>query len=142
LGAQCTAADGCHLETRHRVVREPRARRKRPHDTPEGRVRRIAYLERIDRRCFANSGKCVNNAATREFTVRHVDPSRGQPTGEPYKVKTCTRHTVLVAASPSRYQVLEGRELPTAEGQGNRNPRYGETGTIHHATPRTPRPEQ
>jgi hypothetical protein len=97
---------------------QPGRRERSMYQSPEAMRRRIAYLDRIDRRCIANSGTCVINAATFEFTVRDVDPETREPTGEPYTVKTCTRHVVTVDKATGRYHVLDKRRLPPAQGQG------------------------
>ncbi len=97
--------------------REPKPRRHRKmFESPEATARRIAYLERIDRRCIANNGGCLINAATMEFTVQDVNPA-GEPVGETYTVKTCTRHAVTVDKAISRFKVHSSRRLPPAEGR-------------------------
>ncbi len=85
---------------------------------PDKLAKRYAYLERIGRRCDGGNRRCHQNAAKVEFRVRDVDPATGQPTGEPYTLKSCTPHRNSFERNTARYQVLAIRELPPAPGQG------------------------
>jgi hypothetical protein len=79
--------------------------------TPDEVARRLAYLERIGRRCEGMNRQCVNNAATRRLTVIDVDPETGKDVSEPYEVLTCSRHQGLWTKR-AEYRVLAIHQLP------------------------------
>lgn len=96
------------MTTPQSTAPSPRGRYDR---TPAEIEARLKRLEAKGRRCDGNSRRCHNNAAVAELTVVKLDPTTGEETGEPYKVKSCARHRIIWEKGISLYKVLSVKRL-------------------------------